>query len=168
MPLSRRKSVGMITGVLGGSRTRNRRLLKPPSLPRLEYEHGEPPPGADPGRPCTKAEPQPCAAAWLPGLDSNQRGGVQSPAGDAYPHPETVRKRDSTAQTARSELARSPDCHHSRVRRPGIEPGISRLRVECFTDIARGACNAVGVGHDRSSPYHLSGSPNARRRGPPL
>ena len=51
LPLSRRKCVGMFPGVLGGSRTRNRRLLKPPSLPRLEYEHGEPPPGADPGRP---------------------------------------------------------------------------------------------------------------------
>src|SRR5882672_6410105 len=40
-----------IPGVLGGSRTRNRRLLGPPSLPELEYEHVEPPPGADPGRP---------------------------------------------------------------------------------------------------------------------
>jgi hypothetical protein len=40
-----------VLGVLGGSRTRNRRLLKPPSLPELEYEHMEPPPGADPGRP---------------------------------------------------------------------------------------------------------------------
>ncbi len=37
--------------MLGGSRTRNRRLLGPPSLPELEYEHVEPPPGADPGRP---------------------------------------------------------------------------------------------------------------------
>ena len=40
-----------IPGVLGGSRTRNRRLLKSPSLPELEYEHVEPPPGADPGHP---------------------------------------------------------------------------------------------------------------------
>jgi hypothetical protein len=27
----------------------------------------------------TKAEPQPCAAAWLPGLDSNQRGQGSGP-----------------------------------------------------------------------------------------
>lgn len=87
LPLSRRKRVGMIPGVLGGSRTRNRRLLKPPSLPRLEYEHESRRPVPTRAVRCTKAEPQPCAAAWLPGLDSNQRGGVQSPAGDAYAPP---------------------------------------------------------------------------------
>ena len=27
----------------------------------------------------TKAEPQPCAAAWLPGLESNQRGHGSEP-----------------------------------------------------------------------------------------
>ena len=92
---------------------------------------------------CTKAEPQPCAAAWLPGLDSNQRRRGPGPRwGHLRPTRKRCGRRDSNAQTARSELARSPNCHHSRVRRPGIEPGVPRLRVECFTDIARGACDA--------------------------
>ena len=43
MSLSRR--------ALGGIRTRNIQHLGLASLPKLEYEHVEPPPGADPGHP---------------------------------------------------------------------------------------------------------------------
>lgn len=156
--------VDLIPGVLGGSRTRSRRLLKPPSLPRLEYEHVEPPPGADPGRP-----PYESGTAAV-------RGGVAASRGfePRFPEPESgvlpvgrkgieCGRRDSNAQTARSELARSPNCRHFRVRRPGIEPGFPRLRAECFTDIARGACRAVGAGGGRSRPHHLPGSPSTRR-----
>jgi hypothetical protein len=59
----------VILGVLGGSRTRNRRLLKPPSLPRLEYEHVEPPPGADSGRPLYES-----GAAAVRGGDAGEPG----------------------------------------------------------------------------------------------
>lgn len=38
---------------------------------QLEYEHNEPPPGADPVSRRTKARPQPCAAAKLGNQDSN-------------------------------------------------------------------------------------------------
>jgi hypothetical protein len=139
----------------------------PPSLPRLEYEHMEPPPGADPGRPLYES-----GAAAV-------RGGVAASRGfePRFPEPESgvlpvgrkgtgCGRRDSNAQTARSELARSPNCRHFRVRRPGIEPGFPRLRVECFTDIARGACHAVGVSHGRSRPHHLPGSPTIWLHGP--
>ena len=57
--------------VLGGSRTRNRRLLKPPSLPELEYEHVSRRPVPTRAVRLTKAEPQPCAAAKLGNQDSN-------------------------------------------------------------------------------------------------
>jgi hypothetical protein len=41
----------------------------------------------------TKAEPQPCAAAWLPGLDSNQRGQGSEPCwGRQRPTRNRVRK----------------------------------------------------------------------------
>ena len=144
LPLSRRKCVGMIPGVLGGSRTRNRRLLKPPSLPRLEYEHGEPPPGADPGRPLYESGAAAVRGGMASGAGLEPAGRGSGPRwGRLRPTRKRCGRRDSNAQTARSELARSTNCRHSRVRRPGIEPGIPRLRVECFTDIARGACDAV-------------------------
>ena len=68
LPLSRRE---FVLGVLGGSRTRNRRLLKPTSLPELEYEHASRRPVPTRVVRRTKAEPQPCAAASLPTVDSN-------------------------------------------------------------------------------------------------
>jgi hypothetical protein len=66
--------------VLGGSRTRNRRLLKPTSLPELEYEHASRRPVPTRVVRRTKAEPQPCAAASLPPVDLNQDFRNQSPA----------------------------------------------------------------------------------------
>jgi hypothetical protein len=83
----------MFPGVLDGSRTRNRRLLKPLSLPRLEYEHREPPPGADPGRPPYESG----AAAVRGGMASGAglepaEAGSRAPLGTPTPHPETVRK----------------------------------------------------------------------------
>ena len=64
--------VGEDLGVLGGSRTRNRRLLKPTSVPELEYEHASRRPVPTRVVRRTKAEPQPCAAASLPPVDLNQ------------------------------------------------------------------------------------------------
>ena len=72
--------VGEDLGVLGGSRTRNRRLLKPTSLPELEYEHVSRRPVPTRVVRRTKAEPQPCAAASLPPVDLNQDFRNQSPA----------------------------------------------------------------------------------------
>ena len=63
----------------------------------------------------TEAGPQPCAAARLPTVDSNH---------------------DRRIQSAMScQLDEWASC----VRRQGLEPRIPRLRVECFTCIARGA-----------------------------
>jgi hypothetical protein len=54
----------------------------------------------------TKAGPQPCAAAWLPGLDSNQQGQGSGPCWDARVPPGIeYAGRDSNPQTTRFELA---------------------------------------------------------------
>src|ERR1700722_15370476 len=75
---------------------------------------------------CTKAEPQPCAAASLPTVDSNHDQHNQTVPSCrldewALSALSAVKcgRRDSNAQTARFELARSPNCRHFRVRRRG-------------------------------------------------
>jgi hypothetical protein len=63
---SRTDGVSVLTpvlSVLGGSRTRTVSDLDAAPPTNLGYEDVEPPPGADPGHPHTRAEPQPCAAA---------------------------------------------------------------------------------------------------------
>jgi hypothetical protein len=67
-------------GVLGGSRTRSRRLLKSPSLPSWSTSTRSRRPVPTRAVRCTKAEPQPCAAASLPLLDLNQDFRNQNPA----------------------------------------------------------------------------------------
>ena len=58
---------------LGGIRTRNIQHLGLASLPRLEYEHMRAADNPAPNRVicACEAEPQPCAAASLPTVDSN-------------------------------------------------------------------------------------------------
>jgi hypothetical protein len=45
-------------------------------------------------------------------------------------------RRDSNAQTARFELARSSSCRHFRVRRRGFEPRLHGLRVRCSSQLS--------------------------------
>lgn len=76
LPLSRRE----LAGALGGSRTRNIRPLKPASLPGWSTSTWSRRPVPTRAVRCTKAEPQPCAAASLPLLDLNQDFRSQGPA----------------------------------------------------------------------------------------
>jgi hypothetical protein len=64
-----------------------------PSLPRLEYEHGEPPPGADPGRPLYEGGAAAVRGGIASGAGLEPAGaGFRAPLGTPTPHPETVRK----------------------------------------------------------------------------
>jgi hypothetical protein len=122
-------------------------------LCQLEYEHMEPPPGADPGHP-----PYESGAAAV-------RGGVASGAG-LEPAWAGFRVLLGSRQPARKctgggTCTRMPrglssrglHCRHSRVRRQGLEPRFSGLRVQCFTRIARGAWSRTG----ESNPDDLLG-----------
>lgn len=127
---------------LGGSRTRNIRHLGPASLPRLEYEHKEPPPGADPVLPPALVEPQPCAAASL----GNQGSNLDSLASEAsvlpaYTIPHRCGWRDSNSQADGFEPSRYTCSRHTRIGGPGRAPPESRtlfsgLRVRCITSHA--------------------------------
>jgi hypothetical protein len=81
---------------------------------------------------CTRAEPQPCAAAWLGNLDSNQDKRVRLP----------VQSR------ACCQLHHSP-----LVRRLGLEPRTTRVRVGSTSACACGAWSRTG----ESNPDVLRG-----------
>jgi hypothetical protein len=98
--------VGGDLGVLGRSRTRNRRLLKPTSLPGVGVRAREPPPGADPGRP-----PYESGAAAV-------RGGVAASRGFEPRFPESE---SGVLPVGRRGIG----C----VRRRGFEPRTYGLRV---------------------------------------
>jgi hypothetical protein len=67
----------------------------------------------------TKTGPQPCAAAWLPGLDSNQRWQGSGPCGGPQrPTRNRCGRRDSNSHTAGFEPARYP----SSLSRPHSAP----------------------------------------------
>jgi hypothetical protein len=105
----------------------------------------------------TRAGPQPCAAARLPGLDSNQREQGSGPCWDnRRPTRNRYGRRDSNSHTAGFEPTRYPSSRHARiVRRQGLEPRFPGLRVQCFTRIARGAWS----GMQESNPHSRFGGP---------
>lgn len=84
----------------------------------------------------TRAGPQPCAAARLPGLDSNQRGKGQGLAGDIRrPTRNRYGRRDSNSHTAGFEPTRYPSSRHARkVRREGNDPPQPGVRARCSAD----------------------------------
>jgi hypothetical protein len=86
----------------------------------------------------TKAEPQAVRGgkAGIPGFEPGELPG-QSRAGlPVPPYPIECGRRDSNAQTARPELARSSSCRHFRVRRRGFEPRTYGLRVRCSSQLS--------------------------------
>ena len=70
----------------------------------------------------TKAEPQPCAAAKLPGQDSNLRALGSEPRRDTSNPPGSAMEDASRARMPRRLNSRGlPDCRHTRVRRQRLE-----------------------------------------------
>ncbi len=90
----------------------------------LGYEDVEPSPGADPGRlPYGGRVTSRVRRHGFRGWTRTSEGRIQSPAWDADAHPEMeCGRRDSNAQAASFEEARSAGCRHSGVRRQGLEP----------------------------------------------
>lgn len=81
----------------------------------------------------TRAGPQPCAAAELTGLESNQRAPDPESGRDASNPPAIEYGRgESNSQTTRFERARYASSRHARlVRREGHDPSQPGLRVRC-------------------------------------
>lgn len=137
LPLSRRELMATIAGALGGSRTRNYTALNRARLPVAARAPGAATRGRTGAVRGTKAEPQAV------------RGGIAAHHGfePRFAHSECAvlpvgrmgtgcGRRDSNAQTARSELARSSSCRHFRVRRRGFEPRLHGLRVRCSSQLS--------------------------------
>src|SRR5215472_2203259 len=124
---------------LGGIRTRSIRQLGAASLPRLEYEHVEPPPGADPGLPLYGSGAAAVRGGIVAGAGVEPAGArVRALLGSPTPHPAPgitgsrgggIRTRIGRyLKPLRLPVARLPHV----VRRQGLEPCLLRLRVECF------------------------------------
>ena len=89
----------------------------------LEYEHMEPPPGADPGSPALRGRGRSRARrqSW-PSWPRTRKLRVQSPAGlPNSPNGHRYGRRESNPQPARFGLAASA-LGYARVRRHGLEP----------------------------------------------
>ena len=79
---------------------------------------------------------KPCASAWLPGLDSNQQGQGSGPCWDANAPPgigNAYGRRESNAQAARFELARSNQLPSLPRAPPGNRTPLRGLRARSIT-----------------------------------
>ena len=75
------------------------------------------------------------------------------------PHRCTHECRESNPETARCELARYASSCHTRVRRLGLEPRISRLRVGCTSACAYSAQSHAG---ESNFAHHCGGVAHRR------
>jgi hypothetical protein len=87
--------------------------------------------------PVRRESREPRASAWLPGLDSNQQGQGSEPCWDACAPPGTVYgRRESNAQAARFELARSTGLPSLPRAPPGARTRFPGVRARCITSHA--------------------------------
>jgi hypothetical protein len=113
-------------------------------LCRLEYEHVEPLPGADPGHPRYEggAATVRSGLAGIPGFEPGCSG-FRARRVCQFPHIPSVRAAGVEPARAQAHqvlsLARLPITPRPRAP-PGNRTPFPRLRVGCFTAIARGAC----------------------------
>jgi hypothetical protein len=75
------------------------------------------------------------------------------------PHRVAYGRREPNPETARFELARYASSRHTRVRRLGLEPRISRLRVGCTSACA---CSAQSPTGESNSAHHFGGVAHRR------
>jgi hypothetical protein len=109
----------------------------------------------------TRAGPQPCAAASLPGLGSNQRRQGSEPCwGHRRPTRNQYGRRDSNSQTAGFEPARYPRFPSRPRAPPEARTPFSGLRVRCITRHACGAERTM-VGKQGLEPRPLGPGPSA-------